>query len=105
MNTVPAGLGGPFHTMTPPTHTPYGSPVPSTSSPTVASLLVVPLLLVTLLVVASYPLYAAAFFACVLAGLGVLQRGLAAHVRRTADRVREFDIPGVGTVRFRVTPR
>jgi membrane protein implicated in regulation of membrane protease activity len=69
------------------------------------SLLGVPLLILGLLVAASYPRYAIGFVAVTVVTAVLLQRGLAAFVRRTRNRTRAVLIPGVGTVRFRVIPR
>jgi hypothetical protein len=80
-------------------------PVTPTNDPSVALLVALPLALVALFVAISYPLAAAAVILGAAVGLKFLQRSIAAHVRRTADRVREVTIPGVGTVQFRVLPR
>ncbi|MEF8913202.1 hypothetical protein [Natronomonas sp.] len=80
-------------------------PVTPIEDPSVAFLLALPLAVLALFVAISYPLQAVALTVGAFVGLKLLQRSLAARVRRTADRVREITIPGVGTVRFRVQPR
>jgi uncharacterized membrane protein YgcG len=81
-----------------------GSPVPNNEY-TLGGLVAIPLLIVVLLVVASYPVVAASVVVSGLLVGKVLQVGLAAYARRTADRIRELSVPGVGTVRFRFVPR
>lgn len=76
-----------------------------TSDPSLATFVGLPLVLVALLVAASNPLVAIAAVATVALAAKCLQVGLAAYVRRTGDRIRELDIPGVGTVQFRVVPQ
>ncbi len=86
-------------------YAPYSPrPKPPTDTPSVGAAFAVPLLLVGLFAVLSYPLAALAA-AGALAGVKLLQRGLTALVARNRDRVREFPLPGVGTVRFRISPR
>ncbi|QLD84761.1 hypothetical protein HWV23_03200 [Natronomonas halophila] len=80
-------------------------PVRPIDDPSVAFLLALPLAVIALFVAISYPLQAVVVTVSAIVGLKLLQRSLAARVRRTADRVREISIPGVGTVRFRVQPR
>lgn len=80
-------------------------PVTPIEDPSVAVLLALPLAVLAFFVALSYPLQAVAVTVGAFVGLKLLQRSLAARVRRTADRVREIRIPGVGTVRFRVQPR
>jgi hypothetical protein len=80
-------------------------PVTPIDDPSVALLFALPLAIIALFVAISYPLQAVVVIVSATVGLKLLQRSLAARVRRTADRVREITIPGVGTVRFRVQPR
>lgn len=80
-------------------------PVTPVDDPSVALLLALPLAVIALFVALSYPLEAIVVTVSAFVGLKLLQRSLAARVRRTADRVREITVPGVGTVRFRVLPR
>lgn len=84
---------------------PNSEPVMPVDPLPVASLLATPLLLVAFFAALSYPLYALSAAVAVLAGAKLLQYGLATLVARGRDRVREFALPGVGTVRFRITPR
>jgi hypothetical protein len=85
-------------------YVPYGPPASTTDTLSAAGLLAVPLALAALFFAVSHPAYAAAI-AVGLLTLKSGQVGLAAAVRRARDRVREFTVPGVCTVRFRVTPR
>lgn len=80
-------------------------PKPPTDTPRAGAVLAVPLLLAALFVVLSYPLYALGATVAVVVGTKLLQRGLAAFVARHRDRVREIPLPGVGSVRFRISPR
>lgn len=84
------------------THSP--KPIPPADTPSVGAAFLVPLVLLGLLLVIAYPLQAFAITAGILAAK-LLQRELKTFVARTRDRVREFPLPGVGTVRFRITPR
>jgi hypothetical protein len=76
-----------------------------TDDPSLVTLVGFPLALVALLVAAGNPLAAVATVATVALVAKCLQVNLAAYARRAGDRIRELDIPGVGTVRFRVVPR
>lgn len=79
-------------------------PVPPADTPSVGASFAAPLVLLGLLVVFTYPLYALTL-AGAFVGVRLLQRGLKALVARSRDRIREFPLPGVGTVRFRIAPR
>lgn len=79
-------------------------PIPPADTPSVWAAFVVPLLLLGLFLVLTYPLYALAI-AGAFVGAKLLQRGLTVLVTRSRDRVREIPLPGVGTVRFRISPR
>lgn len=78
---------------------------PPTDPPRAGAVLAVPLLLAALFVVLSYPVYALVAAVAVAVGTRLLRRGLAAFVACNRDRVREVPLPGVGTVRFRISPR
>lgn len=82
----------------------HGRPTPPTDTPSVGGTLAAPLLLFGVLVALSYPVAALSTAVAVVAGGGLLQRGLAALIARSRDHVHEFSLPG-GTVRFRITPR
>lgn len=90
------------------THRSYtlnGVPVSSSENVSMASLVGVLAVVGALFALISSPLLAATVLVGGLAAAKLLQVGLAAAVRRARHRVREFAIPGVGTVRFRVRPR
>lgn len=84
---------------------PNSRPVSPSNTPPVGALLAVPLLIAGVMLALSYPVYAAATAIAVAVAVRALQRGLAAHVARHKDRIREVPLPGVGTVRFRISPR
>lgn len=83
---------------------PYVADVPPTNDSTVAGFLGLPLVLAVVLLVVSYPQAALATVAATALALLGLTRGLGALVRRTGGRDGQFEVPGVGTVRVRVTP-
>ncbi|PSQ41446.1 hypothetical protein BRD14_06350 [Halobacteriales archaeon SW_5_68_122] len=83
---------------------PNSEPVTPTDSLPVVGLLLFPLLLVGIFAALSYPLYALGAVGAVVVARRS-GRALAARLARDADRVREFPLPGVGTVRFTVEPR
>jgi len=76
-----------------------------TSDPSLTTFVGFPLVLVALLLAVSNPLVAATVAATVALAAKSLQVGLSAYVRRTGDRIRALDVPGVGTVEFRVIPQ
>jgi len=53
----------------------------------------------------SYPLVTGSVVAGVALVAGLLRAGLVALARRMRGRFAELDVPGVGTVEFRITPR
>lgn len=84
---------------------PRSEPISPTDTLPVGTVLAVPVFLVGLFAVLSYPLYALSVAVGALAGARLLRYGLATLVARNPGRIREFALPGVGTVRFRITPR
>ncbi|MBX0321909.1 hypothetical protein EGH21_02570 [Halomicroarcula sp. F13] len=86
-----------------PTSLAYGTS--TTDNRTLGSTLAFPLVLVTLVLVASYPVSTTAVLLAVGTLTKATQLGLAAVVRRAGDRIGRFELPGVGTVSIRISPR
>ena len=83
---------------------PHSDAAPPPNEPTLAGLLVFTAFLGATLVALSHPL------ATLSAGLAVgaivaVGRTVEARIARDPGRVREIPLPGVGTLRFTVTPR
>jgi hypothetical protein len=78
---------------------------PPANGGSLLGLLAFPLFVLGLLWAVSYPALAATLVTVAVLGYALVRFGLPALARRLHGRIREIDIPGFGTVRFRVTAR
>jgi len=83
---------------------PHATAARSPDDPSPQGLLIFAAFITAVLLVMSYPLYSIAVAA--LAGvMATLAWTLADHLASYPDRVRTVRLPGVGTIRFTVSPR
>lgn len=89
------------------TYNPYGSTVhgPPATGGSIVGVFAIPIVVMALLWAVSYPQLAAAVVGGALVAAALLRLGFAVLARRLEGGLREIDVPGLGTVEFRVTPR